>query len=69
MAASEIVDSTASDVVSSAPSVSTVVASDVGVGGSAEIVACLELGFAAVVLGIGLIAGFILSKIVNWWKW
>lgn len=29
----------------------------------------LELGFSAIVLGIGLIAGLIFSKIVNWWKW
>lgn len=29
----------------------------------------LELGFSAIVLGVGLIAGLIFSKILNWWKW
>ncbi|MEG2381657.1 MAG: hypothetical protein RSB38_08180 [Oscillospiraceae bacterium] len=33
------------------------------------IVQALELGFSGLILSVGMVAGFMLSKILNWWKW
>ncbi|MEG1011568.1 MAG: hypothetical protein RSD27_01740 [Ruthenibacterium sp.] len=34
-----------------------------------DVVPALELGFSAVILSVGLVGGFALSRIINWWKW